>query len=107
MASHVVVTVPQPQVAGILGGAHPLVAKITDINMVPSLTLMAAVSGPVPPVCANGSGDLLALITRDCSNPTDRKMRAVMGRTRWDRIQHGTSGNGPDRYSITYGAFVV
>ena len=69
VASHVVVTVPQPQVAGILGGAHPLVAKITDINMVPSLTLMAAVSGPVPPVCANGSGDLLALITRDCSKP--------------------------------------
>jgi predicted NAD/FAD-dependent oxidoreductase len=69
VASHVVVTVPQPQVAGLLGGAHPLVAQITDINMAPGLTLMAAVSGPAPPVCANGSSDLLALITRDCSKP--------------------------------------
>jgi len=69
VASNVVVTVPQPQVAGLLGGAHPLVAQISDVKMAPGLTLMAAVSGTEPPVCTNGPGDLLALITRDCSKP--------------------------------------
>lgn len=69
VVSHVVVIVPQPQLAGLLGGAHPLVAQIADVKMAPGLTLMAAVSGTVPPVCTNVSGDLLALITRDCSKP--------------------------------------
>jgi renalase len=40
-------TVPAPQVAGNLGAQHPLVAQIADVEMSPSLTLMAAPSGDV------------------------------------------------------------
>ena len=69
VASHFLVTVPQPQVEGLLGGAHTLVAQITDVNMAPGLTLMAVVPGHVPPVFTNGSSDFIALITRDCSKP--------------------------------------
>ena len=68
-ASHVVMTLPQPQVVGLLGRAHPLVDQIADVNMAPGLTLMAAVSGAVPLARSNPTDGLLALLARDCSKP--------------------------------------
>jgi renalase len=73
LASHVVITVPAPQVPGLLGDAHPLVAQISGVEMSPELTLMAAVSGDVsgdvPTVCETVQGDPLALIIQDSSKP--------------------------------------
>jgi renalase len=66
-ARHVVKTVPAPQVAGNLGAQHPLVAQIADVEMSPSLTLMAAVSGDAPTVRLGEPNDPLALITHNSS----------------------------------------
>jgi renalase len=68
-ARHVVITVPAPQVAGLLGAQHPLVAQIADVEMSPSLTLMAAVSGDAPTVRLGEPNDPLALITHDSIKP--------------------------------------
>ena len=74
-ASHVVVTVPQPQVASLLGDAHQLVAQIADVKMAPVLTLMAAVSGNVPFAASNTSSGPLGLITCECGK-LDRPQNA-------------------------------
>ena len=41
-AKHVVMTVPFPQVAPIIGEDHPLSAKLTELEFAPCMTLMAA-----------------------------------------------------------------
>ncbi len=41
-AARVIVTIPAPQVAGLLGPDHPLVAALGEVRMAPCLTLMAA-----------------------------------------------------------------
>ena len=74
-ASHVVVTVPQQQVASLLGDAHQLVPRIADVKMAPVLTLMAAVSGTVPFAYSHTSGGPLGLITRGRGKP-DRPQNA-------------------------------
>jgi renalase len=68
-AHRVVITVPAPQVAGLLGAQHPLVAQIADVEMSPGLTLMAVVSGDPPSVRFGKPNDPLAFITRDSSKP--------------------------------------
>jgi renalase len=68
-AHRVGITVPAPQVAGLLGAQHPLVAQIADVEMSHGLTLMAAVSGDAPTVRLGETDDPLAFITRDNCKP--------------------------------------
>jgi renalase len=68
-ASHVVVTVPAPQVAGLLGAEHPLVAALAPVRLAPCLTLMAAVTAPAPFITRQDSDDPLAWIAQDSSKP--------------------------------------
>lgn len=65
----VVVTVPAPQVAGLLGADHPLVPQITDVAYAPNLTLMAAVDGPSPFVTARDPDADLAWIAQNGTKP--------------------------------------
>jgi renalase len=84
--SHVVVTVPAPQVLGLLGHGHPLVAQITGVKMSPELTLMAAVSGDAPVARPTEQHVHLAMITRTakwCHN---------MGRACRPVVDAGASG---------------
>ena len=69
VATHIVVTVPKPQIAGLLGCKHPLIPQIADVKMKPGLTLMATVSGSTPLITTCLPDDPLALITCDSSKP--------------------------------------
>lgn len=68
-AARVVVTVPAPQVAGLLGADHPLVAPLAAVGFAPSLTLMAALSAPAPFVTRRDPDDPLSWISQDSSKP--------------------------------------
>ena len=68
-ASHVVVTVPAPQVAGLLGAEHPLAAALAPVRLAPCLTLMAAVTAPAPFITRQDSDDPLAWIAQDSAKP--------------------------------------
>lgn len=68
-AAQVVVTVPAPQVAGLLGQGHPLVAELAQVRFAPCLTLMAAVAAPAPFVTRQDGDDPLAWIAQDSSKP--------------------------------------
>jgi renalase len=68
-AASVVVTVPAPQVAALLGADHPLVAALGRVQMAPCLTLMAAVAGPAPFLTRKDSDDLLSWIAQDSAKP--------------------------------------
>ncbi len=68
-ASRVVVTVPAPQVAGLLGADHPLVAQLASVRLAPCLTLMAAVAAPPPFVTLKNPDDPLSWIALDSSKP--------------------------------------
>ena len=68
-AARVVVTVPAPQVAGLLGDDHPLVASLGTVQMAPCLTLMAAVTAPAPFITRKDSDDPLSWIAQDNSKP--------------------------------------
>lgn len=68
-ASHLVVTVPAPQVAGLLGEAHPLLDQIAGVEMSPGLTLMAATRGAAAQINQDTSDGPLVLITNDSSKP--------------------------------------
>ena len=63
----VVMTVPAPQVAGLLGAEHPLVATLAPVRLAPCLTLMAAVTAPVPFTSRQDRDDPLAWIALDNS----------------------------------------
>jgi predicted NAD/FAD-dependent oxidoreductase len=69
MADHVVITVPAPQVALILGVDHPLIASLAGVRLDPCLTLMAAVQAPPPFVTRRDPDDPLAWIAQDSSKP--------------------------------------
>ena len=69
VATHIVMTVPKPQIAGLLGYRHPLIPQIADVKMEPGLTLMATVSGSTPSITPFLPDDPLALITCDSSKP--------------------------------------
>ncbi|NJS37822.1 MAG: NAD(P)-binding protein [Rhodobacteraceae bacterium] len=68
-AERVVITVPAPQVAGLLGADHPLVAPLTAVRIAPCLSLMAAVRGPAPFVTRKDASDPLSWIAQDMSKP--------------------------------------
>jgi predicted NAD/FAD-dependent oxidoreductase len=68
-AARVVVTVPAPQVAALLGPAHPLVAALAPVRMDPCLTLMAATRAPAPVLSRRDPEDALAWIAQDGSKP--------------------------------------
>lgn len=68
-ASQVICTVPTPQVAGIIGADHPLIARLTDVAYAPNLTLMAAIDGPAPFVVARDPDADLAWIAQDSTKP--------------------------------------
>jgi renalase len=68
-ADRVVITVPAPQAAGLLGPQHPLMAEIAGVEMSPGLTLMAAISGNVPTARPGKAHDPLSSIIQDCSKP--------------------------------------
>ena len=65
----VVLTVPAPQVAGLLGADHPLVAALAPVRLMPCLTLMAAVNSPAPFISRQDLEDPLAWIALDNSKP--------------------------------------
>ncbi len=44
----VILTLPAPQIAALLGPDEPLTAALSTVRMSPCLTLMAAFSGPAP-----------------------------------------------------------
>ena len=69
LAGRVVVTVPAPQVAGLLGGDHPLVAQLLDVKMAPCLTLMAALRAHPPFVTHEAPDEPLAWIAQDSAKP--------------------------------------
>ncbi len=66
-----VMTVPAPQAAVLLGRDHPLYSRVADIVMAPCLTLMAAFPGDAPrPFVSRASDDhALAWIAQDSSKP--------------------------------------
>lgn len=68
-AARVVLTVPAPQVAGVLGGDHPLALAVAGVRMAPCLTLMAALRGPAPFVTRRDPDDPLAWIAQDSAKP--------------------------------------
>ncbi|MEM6760448.1 MAG: FAD-dependent oxidoreductase [Pseudomonadota bacterium] len=47
-ASHLVITVPVPQLAPLLGERHPLIDRVKAARMLPIMTLMAAFDGDTP-----------------------------------------------------------
>lgn len=71
MARHLVMTMPAPQAARLLGRDHPLVPRLDCVRMAPCLTLMAAFPGAAPrPFLHHSSGtDPLAWIAQDSSKP--------------------------------------
>ena len=69
MARRVIVTVPAPQVAALLGADHPLTAQIGDVAYAPNLTLMAAVNGPAPFITDRNPDTDLAWIAQDSTKP--------------------------------------
>ena len=68
-AARVVVTVPAPQVAGLLGADHPLVARLGAVQIAPCLTLMAAVAARAPFITRKDADDPLAWIAQDSTKP--------------------------------------
>jgi predicted NAD/FAD-dependent oxidoreductase len=76
-ATRVVVTLPAPQVAGVLGADHPLVAMIGGVRMEPCLTLMASINAPPPFVTREAPDDPITWIAQDSAKPGRPKVGAV------------------------------
>ena len=68
-SARVVVTVPAPQLAGLLGADQPLVAALSPVRLAPCLTLMAAVTAPAPFITRQDADDPLAWIAQDSAKP--------------------------------------
>ena len=70
-APRVVVTIPAPQVAGLLGSDHPLSTRVREIRMEPCLTLMAAFApdSPRPFMHRHDPEHALAWIAQNSSKP--------------------------------------
>ena len=68
-AARVVVTVPAPQVADLLGVDHPLTVPLVSVRIEPCLTLMAAVAAPAPFVTQNDPDAPLPWIAQNSSKP--------------------------------------
>ena len=68
-AAQVVITVPAPQVEGLLGADHPMVAALALVRLAPCLTLMAAVTASAPFITRWDADDPLAWIAQDSAKP--------------------------------------
>jgi predicted NAD/FAD-dependent oxidoreductase len=68
-AARVVMTVPAPQVTGLLGAEHPLIAALAPVRLAPCLTLMAAVTAPAPFIARQDSDDPLSWIAQNSAKP--------------------------------------
>ena len=80
-AAKVVVTVPAPQVAGLLKEGHPLLADLAPVRLVPCLTLMAAVAAPAPFITRQDSDDPLSWIApRQCQTGPPARAGYAVGR---------------------------
>ena len=77
LAARVIVTVPAPQVAGLLGAEHPLIGALAAVRMAPCLTLMAAVRGAAPFVTHTDPNAALAWVAQDSSKPGRPQGEAV------------------------------
>jgi renalase len=77
-AARVVVTVPAPQMAGLLGAEHPLVAALAPVRLAPCLTLMAAVTAPAPFIARQDADDPLAWIAQDSAKPSRPQSAATL-----------------------------
>ena len=66
-AAHVVLTVPAPQIAALLGQAHPLAKACQTIELEPCLTLMAAFlpTAPKPFISRADTSEALSWIAQD------------------------------------------
>ena len=60
---------PVPQVSGLLGADHPLVAALDAVRIAPCLTLMAAVTAPAPFITRSDADDPLSWIAQDSTKP--------------------------------------
>ncbi len=69
LAARVIITVPAPQVAGLLGADHPLIGALAPVRMAPCLTLMAAVRGAAPFLTHTDPDAALAWVAQDSSKP--------------------------------------
>jgi renalase len=78
-AYRVILTVPAPQLAALLGPDHGAVRAAASVQMQPCLTLMAAARAPGPFVAARDDTQDLAWIAQDNS----KFGRAVDGLTTW------------------------
>lgn len=76
-AARVVVTVPAPQVAELLGEDHPLVAALSAVRLAPCLTLMAAVVANAPFVTRKDADAPLSWIAQDSAKPARPKGAAT------------------------------
>ena len=65
----VVITAPAPQIAGLLGDDHRVVANISAVGFAPCLTLMAAIDAQPAFVTRSEASDHLAWIAQDSSKP--------------------------------------
>lgn len=65
----VVITVPAPQLAGLLGADHPLTKAASPVRMAPCLTLMAAVAAPSAFQSRQDPDNSMAWIAHDNSKP--------------------------------------
>lgn len=69
-AAQVIVTVPAPQIAALIGADHPLAGAVAPVRFDPCLTLMAATLGPEAPFVARSDAqDPLSWIAQDASKP--------------------------------------
>ncbi len=71
-AARVVLTVPAPQVAALIGVNHPLSLMLAAVEMAPCLTLMAAfpAHSPAPFISLRSENGPLAWIAQDSTKPT-------------------------------------
>jgi renalase len=69
IASRLILTVPAPQAAALLGADHPLQGALRAVRMDPCLTLMAGVRAPAPYLTRKEPEDALSWIAQDSSKP--------------------------------------
>lgn len=68
-ASHLILAIPAPQAAALLGRGHPLADPLAAVRFVPCLTLLAATAGSAAFSARSMPGEALAWIARDSSKP--------------------------------------
>ena len=82
-AARVVVTVPAPQVEGLLSANHSLVAMIGGVRMDPCLTLMAGILARPPFVTRESPDEPLAWIAQNSAKPGQPAISVSNGAVAW------------------------